>query len=64
MQTVTIDILDVKAERLLDELGRQDLIRVRNEKHRAPSLINWTGSDTVKNLPANVEMKKLPKEWE
>lgn len=63
MQTVTIDILDIKAERLLDELVHQDLIRVRNEKHRTPSLINWTGSDTVRVQPAKEE-KKLNKECE
>ena len=66
MQTVTVDILNDKAERLLEELERQELIRVRNEKHRTPAIINWAGKykDASIDRVPNHQKKKLHKECE
>ena len=44
MQTLTIDILNYKAERLLEDLEHLQLIRVRKERHQNPSVINWAGN--------------------
>ena len=44
MQTLTIDILNYKAERLLEDLEHLQLIRVRKERHQKPSIINWAGN--------------------
>ncbi len=41
MQTVTIEILNNKAERLLQDLELLQLIRVRREKHQTATVINW-----------------------
>ncbi len=41
MQTVTIDILNNKAEKLLQDLEQEQLIRVRREKHQTATVINW-----------------------
>ena len=60
MQTLTIDILNYKAERLLEDLEHLQLIRVRKERHQTPSVINWTGNadnfqiEKVKTLQAKV----------
>ncbi|MEP6626571.1 MAG: hypothetical protein ABJA32_01260 [Ginsengibacter sp.] len=44
MQTLTIDILNYKAEKLLEDLEHLQLIRVRKERHLRKSVINWTGN--------------------
>lgn len=44
MQTLTIDILNFEAEKLLEHLEDLQLIRVRKERHEKPSVINWTGN--------------------
>jgi hypothetical protein len=41
MHTITIDILNAKAERLLEDLESLNLIRLRKERHRTPAIINW-----------------------
>ena len=41
MQTLVIDILNNKAERLLEDLEQLQLIRVRKEAQQKPLVINW-----------------------
>lgn len=41
MQTLTIDILNNKVERLLEDLEQLQLIRVRKEGQQKPLVINW-----------------------
>lgn len=55
MQTVTIDILNDKAEQLLQDLEHEQLIYVRKEKRRTPSIINWAAKykDTFEDRPLN-----------
>ena len=55
MQTLTIDILNKKAEQLLQDLEHEQLINVRKEKRRTPSIINWAAKykDTFENRPSN-----------
>ena len=58
MQTVTIDILNNKAEKLLQELESLQLIRVRTERHQPTSVINWAGnykSSMKKKLSTNFD---------
>ncbi|AYD47319.1 hypothetical protein [Arachidicoccus soli] len=42
METVTIDILNSKAVRLLHDLELLQLIRVRKEKSQTETQINWS----------------------
>ena len=42
MKTLTIDIIDDKAIKLLHELELLQLIRVRKEKPKVDIIINWT----------------------
>ncbi len=42
METITIDILNSKAVRLLQDLELLQLIRVRKEKTQPSVQINWT----------------------
>ena len=55
MQTVTIDILNNKAEQLLQDLEHEQLIHVRTEKRRTSSIFNWAAKykDTLENRPLN-----------
>ena len=41
MQTITIDIINDKAIRLLQDLELLQLIRLRREKPQLDTLINW-----------------------
>lgn len=41
METITIDILNSKAVRLLQDLELLQLIRVRKEKAQQPTQIDW-----------------------
>ncbi|MEO6947983.1 MAG: hypothetical protein ABI123_00015 [Ginsengibacter sp.] len=41
MQTITIDIINKKAIRLLQDLELLQLIRMRKDKTQSPATINW-----------------------
>lgn len=40
-QTITIDIINSKATRLLQDLERLQLIRMRKEKEQSDTAMNW-----------------------
>lgn len=54
MQTLTIDILSSHAEKLLEDLEKLQLIRVRKERKHTPSVINWAGTykNSIFNQPS------------
>jgi hypothetical protein len=69
MQTVTIDIINDKAIRLLQDLENLQLIRVRKEKQQPSSKINWVnkykGAMTKQSLIAvENQLNELRNEWE
>ncbi len=69
MQTITIDILNNKAIKLLQDLEHLQLIRVRKEKQLSSEVINWTGKykgAMTKQPLTEVEnqLNELRKEWE
>lgn len=69
MKTITIDILNNKAIKLLQDLESLQLIRVRKEKTRSESSINWTtkykGSVTKQPLSEiDKQLNELRKAWE
>jgi hypothetical protein len=69
MQTVTIDIINAKAIRLLQDLENLQLIRVRKEKQQSSSKINWTKKykGAMTKQPLNVvdnHLNELRNEWE
>lgn len=69
MQTVTIDILNNKAEKLLQELELMQLIRVRRERNQPTTLINWAGnykSSMEKQFSTRIDKpaNKSSSEWE
>ncbi len=41
MQTITIDIINEKAVKLIQDMELRKLIRVRKEKSQKEELINW-----------------------
>ncbi len=69
MQTVTIDILNDKALRLLQDLELLQLIRVRKEKKRMPTETNhfakYKGAMTKQPLTSiESQLKELRNGWE
>ena len=69
MQTITIDILNNKAMKLLQDLELLQLIRVRKEKTQAVDEINWLtkykGAMTKQPLPdINNQLNELREGWE
>ena len=69
MQTVTIDIINNKAIRLLQDLELLQLIRVRREKQSSSQAINWADKykgAMTKQLLSDVDnqLKELRNEWE
>ena len=59
MQTLTVEILDTKAQRLLEDLELLQLIRLRNHQRKFPSIINWAGgfsSTEKKQSSAKIEV--------
>ena len=70
MQTVTIDIINNKAARLLKDLELLQLIHVRKEENRMPATtFNWTakykGAMTKQPLiDIDNQLKELRNEWE
>ena len=69
MQTFTIDIINNKAVRLLQELELLQLIRVRKEKQTPDSVINWAakykGAMTRQPMAdIDAQLNKLRNEWE
>ncbi len=67
MQTVTIDILNEKAMKLLRDLESLQLIRVRPEKKPTPT--NWVkqyrGAMSKQSLPEiDQQLDELRNEWE
>jgi len=68
MQTLTIDIINNKAIRLLHDLELLQLIRVRREEHPA-SEINWSlkykGAMTKQPInDIDKQLNELRNEWE
>ena len=68
METLTIDVLNNKAIRLLQDLENMQLIRVRKEEPTI-SKVNWSekykGAMT-KQTPTEIEeqLKEIRNEWE
>jgi hypothetical protein len=68
MQTLTIDIINSKAVRLLHELEQLQLIRVRKEKQE-PVIINWAtkykGAMSKQTLnEIEIQLNELRNGWE
>ncbi len=69
MQTLTIDILNNKALRLLQDLELLQLIRLRKEKTTTASNINWQSKykGAMTKQPINqidTQLNELRNEWE
>jgi len=69
MQTVTIDILNNKAVKLLQDLELLQLIRVRREKQQPATATNWAakykGAMTKQPLTdIDNQLNELRNEWE
>ena len=69
MQTITIDIINNKAIRLLDDLELLQLIRVHREKPQPISATDWAakykGSMTKQALiDVDNQLNELRNEWE
>jgi hypothetical protein len=69
MQTVTIDIINNKAVRLLQDLELLQLIRVRREKQTPATAVNWAakykGAMTKQPLTeVDNQLNELRNEWE
>lgn len=69
MQTITIDIINNKAIRLLQDLELLQLIRMRKEKTQATTNINWAakykGAMTKQPLTdINNQLNELRNGWE
>ena len=69
MQTVTIDILNNKAVKLLQDLELLQLIRMRREKTQPATAINWVakykGAMTKQPLTdIDNQLNELRNEWE
>ena len=68
MQTITIDILNKKAVRLLEDLELLQLIRLHREQQPA-HLIDWAGKykGTMTKQPltdVDNQLNEMRKEWE
>ena len=69
MQTITIDIINKKAIRLLQDLELLQLIRMRKEKTQPPATNNWAakykGAMTKQSLTdADSQLNELRNGWE
>lgn len=69
MKTVTVDILNEKAIKLLHDLELLQLIRVRNENQSYESEINWTNKYKGAMLKQSIteldnQLNDLRKAWE
>ncbi len=69
MQTITIDILNSKAMKLLQDLELLQLIRLRKDKQLPASNSNWTakykGMMTKQSLTEiDTQLTELRDEWE
>ena len=69
MQTITIDIINSKALRLLQDLELLQLIRMRKEKKEPANNINWIakykGAMTKQPLiDVDNQLNELRNEWE
>ncbi len=69
MQTVTVDIINEKAVRLLQDLELLQLIRVRRETQKPDTLPNWStkykGAMTKQPLTdIDNQLNELRTEWE
>lgn len=69
MQTLTIDIINSKALRLLQDLELLQLIRVRREKQPAATPTNWAvkykGAMSKQSLTdIDNQLNELRNEWE
>ena len=69
MQTLTIDIINNKVIKLLQDLELLQLIRVRREKKQTSTVINWSvkykGAMAKQSLTEiDNQLNELRKEWE
>lgn len=69
MQTITIDIINNKAIRLLKDLELLQLIRLRKNKTQSTGLTNWAAKykGTMSKQPLidiNNQLKEIRNEWE
>ena len=69
MQTLTIDVLNNKAIKLLNDLELLQLIHVRKENEKATNKINWAAKykGTMTKQPLSDidnQLKELRNEWE
>lgn len=69
MQTITIDIINHKAVRLLHDMELLELIHVRREKQQSEVSINWTskykGAMTKQSLAVvDKQLNEFRNEWE
>ncbi|HRO46194.1 hypothetical protein [Agriterribacter sp.] len=69
MQTVTIDILNNKAIKLLQDLELLQLIRMRKDKTQSTTTVNWTakykGAMTKQSLTdIDNQLNELRNEWD
>ena len=69
MQTVTIDIINTKVLKLLQDLELLQLIRMRREEKQTSTLISWSakykGAMTKQSLPEiDNQLNELRNEWE
>lgn len=69
MQTITIDIINSKAIRLLQDLELLQLIRMRKEKPQSPATTNWAekykGAMTKQTLTnVDSQLNELRNGWE
>lgn len=69
MRTITIDIINEKAERALEELEQRHLIRMRNKNEIPAQKIDWSKKYKgvmTKDSPEAIEsqLNELRREWE
>jgi hypothetical protein len=68
-QTLTIDIIDDKAVKLIQDMELQKLIRVRKEKNQQEKAINWVAKykGSMQKQPLNEvdnQLNDLRGSWE
>lgn len=69
MRSITIDIINDKAVRLLQDMELQQLIRVRRKKPQSRTLINWSAKykGAMQKQPLidiNNQLNDLRNAWE
>lgn len=69
MQTLTIDIINEKAIKLIQDMERLKLIRIRKEKNQQEGAINWSVKykGAMQKQPLNEvddQLNELRSSWE